>query len=57
MTCVTPPEGFEFNRETTEFDADVGDLLLAACRKVNGTTFSERANFLEQSEEEEPTTG
>jgi len=44
LTCVTPPEGFEFNRET-EFDADVGDLLLDACRKVNGTTVSERAIF------------
>lgn len=66
LTCVTPPEGFDFNRETikddkivpaTVFDADVGDLLLAACRKVNGTTASERANFLEQSEEVEDTPG
>lgn len=58
IRCVTPPEGLELDREATgALDPDVGDLLLDACRKVNGTTFSERANFLEQSEEGEPTTG
>jgi len=58
IRCVTPPEGLELDRETTgAIDPDVGDLLLDACRKVNGTTVSERANFLEQSEEKDPTTG
>ena len=58
MVCVTPPEGVELKRETIgSIDPEVGDLLLAACRKLNGTTASGRANFLEHSEEEEGTPG
>lgn len=58
MLCITPPDGFILDRERmNRIDADVGDALLAACRKVNGTTLSERTAFLEQSEQEESTTG
>ncbi len=58
VICVTSPEGLELNAETVgSLDPDVGDLLLSTCRKLNGTTPSERANFLEQSEEEKVTTG
>ncbi len=58
MVCVKPPEGLKLTRETVgSIDPDVGDLLLDACRKVNGTTVSARASFLEHSEEAEATTG
>lgn len=59
IVCVTPPsKGFELNRERVEtLDVDVGDILLDACRKVNGTTASERKGFLEPSDEEKATPG
>jgi len=58
LACVVPPEGFDWNREQVEdLDPDVGDALLDACRKVNGTTISERTSFLEQSEQTEDTPG
>ena len=58
MVCTKPPEGLEFTREMVEsIDPDIGDLLLEACHKMNGTTVSGRASFLERSEEEDPTTG
>ena len=53
LTCVTPPEGFILDKDrVNRFDPDVGDALLEACRKVNGTTLSERKAFLEQSDSE-----
>jgi len=54
LRCVTPPEGFEWDKERiNNLDPDVGDAVLDACRKVNGTTLSERTRFLGLSEEEE----
>lgn len=58
IVCVTPPEGFELTRERAEaLDVDVGDILLDACRKVNGTTLSERKGFLEPFAVEKVTPG
>jgi len=58
LTCIVPPEGLILDRErVNRLDADVGDILLGACRNVNGTTISERTNFLEQSEQIEDTPG
>jgi len=59
LTCITPPEGLELTRDllNEKLDPDVGDALLSACRKVNGTTLSERKAFLEPSEPEKSTTG
>ena len=58
VVCTTPPEGLELTRETVEaLDPDIGDLLIQACRKMNGTTASGRASFLEPSEEAEATPG
>lgn len=52
VVCVKPPEGLELNVKTAgSLDPDVGDILLDACRKLNGTTPSGRASFLEPSEE------
>ena len=57
-SCITPPEGIDLTREKIEnLDPDIGDALLAACRQVNGTTASERAGFLERSDEEKDTPG
>lgn len=58
LTCIVPPEGLVLDRErVNRLDADVGDELLNACRNVNGTTISERTDFLEQSEQTEDTPG
>lgn len=58
IACITPPEGLELTRERVEtIDPDIGDILLDACRRVNGTTLSERAGFLGPSDEEKVTPG
>lgn len=58
LSCIMPPEGLVLDRErVNRLDADVGDILLGACRNVNGTTLSERTDFLEQSEQAEGTRG
>lgn len=72
LVCVTPPESLIDSLPVEEgedekpmwdkervniIDADIGDILLAACRKVNGTTLSERSSFLEPSASTENTPG
>ena len=50
LACVVPPEGLEWTAEQiNKLDPDVGDAVLDACRKANGTTLSERTGFLEKS--------
>ncbi len=58
LSCITPPEGLEWTKERIEkLDPDVGDIVLDACRRVNGTTLSERKDFLEKSDSTEATPG
>lgn len=58
ISCVKPPKGLTLDKDRMDqLDTDVGDLLLEACRRVNGTTLSERASFLEPSEPKENTPG
>jgi len=58
LACVVPPEGLEWTKERIDkLDPDVGDIVLDACRKVNGTTLSERKTFLEPSASTENITG
>jgi len=58
LACVVPPVGLEWTKERIDkLDPDVGDIVLDACRKVNGTTLSERKTFLEPSASTENITG
>lgn len=52
LICVREkPDGVEATFERySELDADVGEKILEACRKVNGITLQERTDFLEQSD-------
>jgi len=50
LVCVKPPKKLEWNEQRiNELDTDIGDTLLALCHKVNGTTVSERTDFLKRS--------
>lgn len=40
-----------------ELDADVGDMLLKACREVNGLTKEEKADFTDRPDSEKDTPG
>lgn len=58
MSCIKPPNGLILDKERmAKIDPDVGDILLEAVRKVNGTTLAERKAFLEKSDSTEDTPG
>ena len=58
LVCVEPPEGLTWDAaRINELDTDVGDSVLALCHKVNGTTISERTDFLKRSASTEDTPG
>jgi hypothetical protein len=58
LACIKPPEGLTWDMaRINELDTDVGDILLALCHRVNGTTLSERTDFLKRSDSAEGTPG
>ena len=58
LVCVKPPKKLKWKEQRiNELDTDVGDILLALCHKVNGTTVSERTDFLKRSDSKEDTPG
>jgi hypothetical protein len=55
-TCVKGP--VEITEEfLMKLDPDLGDLLVDACRRVNGLPMPEKTAFLEQSEPDKATPG
>ncbi len=58
LICVKPPKKLKWNEQRiNKLDTDVGDIVLGVCHKVNGTTASERTDFLKRSALAEGTAG